>query len=269
MLRSAIESVAVDPFLQKLSAVDQEEHRYKIPSLDCDQAKFYWIFRNVDFKQWNDLSGSQVLWLSGPPECSIHQTSSYIVDLAKNQLPASQHSVLYFFCSTASGQESTITNFVHTFLHQLVCCTPMDKKISIIKTFLHTLLNAILKKEPLSTPNQSRFLKRDSSNITIEKILNASTEDLWNALEAVLANDQKRKLSILIDGLDKVDNQNGEFIKGVRILIKHLQERISKVKALLTSRPRAEIKEVFDGLPCIEFDKERTGLVEPYLLDLN
>ena len=66
-------------------------------------------------------------------------------------------------------------------------------------------------------------------------------------------------LSIVIDGLDRVKRQKVEFIREVRELVEHLQGRISKVKALLTSQPEAEIKEVLDGLPCIEYDKERKG----------
>jgi len=66
-------------------------------------------------------------------------------------------------------------------------------------------------------------------------------------------------LSIVIDGLDQINHHKSEFIKGVRKFIAHLQERALKVKTLLTSRPQTEIKELFNRLLCIEYDKERKG----------
>lgn len=257
MLQSTIDSMNLDRFLGMLSAVDQEKHKSTILSLDCEQPNFYWIFRNMDFKQWHSASCSQVLWLSGPRQCSIHQVSSYIVDLMKNEASETQHSVLYFFCSTASRENSITTAFVHTLLYQVVCCSSLDKSISVVRNFLHTLVEAILRREPTSKPEPSHFKEEDSPDTTIKKILDAPIDELWHALKTILADEQKRELSIVIDGLDKVEYQKVEFIKGVRELITHLLKRTLKVKALLTSRPQAEIKEVFDGLPYIEYDKER------------
>jgi ankyrin repeat domain-containing protein 50 len=272
-LLSAIGSVNPDHFLQILSAIDQEEHKSTISSLDCDQPKFYWIFKNMDFKQL-DAASSQVLWLSGPPECDIHHASSYIVDLAKKKTSETRRSVLFFFCSTAVREKSKsiIAVFVHTLLYQIIYCSPMDKKIPIIKSFLHTLLEAILERERATYWEPSRFKQEDSSDTTIKKILEASPKDLWDSLKTVLADEQKRELSIVIDGLDKVERQKDEFIRGVLTFIVYLQERISKVKALLTSRPRGEIKEIFDELcikyDYIEYDRERKGLVPSYGLTL-
>jgi len=96
-------------------------------------------------------------------------------------------------------------------------------------------------------------------------VLDAETNGLWSALKAALDNAHSHDLSIVIDGLDRVRRENVEFNREVRELIEHLQGRVSKVKALLTSRPEAEIKEVLDGLPCIEYDKERKGSATPRL----
>jgi hypothetical protein len=146
MLRSTIDSVHLDHFLGLLSVVDQEKHRFTIPSLDCEQPNFYWVFRNMDFEQWRSASCSQVLWLSGPPQCSIHQVSWYVVDLMKNKAADTQHSVLYFFCPTVRGGKSIVAIFVHTLLYQIVCCSPLDKKISVVRTFLHTCRSNFQKK---------------------------------------------------------------------------------------------------------------------------
>jgi hypothetical protein len=222
----------------------------------------------MDFKQWSTTSCPQVLWLSGPPECDIHQVSSYIVDQEKNRTSKTQYFVLYFFCSAAARKEPIIVTFIHTLLHQTVSCSPTNKRILIVRRFLYSLLEGTFKKERI--PNwESRGFNEKDSPANIKKILNAPAYELWSALEAVLGDEEQRGLSVVVDGLDKVEHQRGEFIGGLHTFVKHLQQRTSKVKILLTSRPLAEIKDLFDGLPCIEHDRERKGLPVPHVLTLN
>jgi len=266
MLRFAVDSIIADRFFQILSAVNQEEHEATMPSMDCDQPEFYWIFRNIDFAQWKSASCSQALWLSGPPECRIHQVSSSIVNRAKESALTKEHCVLHFFCSTTVREKSVVSVFVQTLLYQIICSSPMDKKL-IIRNFLKTLVEIILEKEGASNWEPARF--EGSPEILLKRILNASADGLWTALKAVLSDDPGRELLIVVDGLDKVQHQKCEFSKAIREFVAHLLERTSKVKALLTSRPQAEIKEVLEGLPCIEYDKERKGLVAPYISTLS
>jgi hypothetical protein len=275
MLRSAIESANLDLFLHTLSLFDQEKHKSNIQSLDCNQPKFYWIFRNIDFKQWSSASCSQVIWLSGRPECNINQVSSYIVDLEKRALEK-QRSVLYFFCSTAIGAKSIVAAFVHTLLSQIIDCSPMDKKMLMVKIFLHALLEGIFKRE--EAVKKLLCFKRENSpdgmvKKTIKSILDtASKNELWAALVAVLANEQDQALLIVVDGLDEVKHpkvEKVEFSKGLLEFITRLEKRISKVKTLLTSGLDDEIKEVFEGLPCIEYDKERKGSAYTHVIKLN
>jgi ankyrin repeat domain-containing protein 50 len=145
----------------------------------------------------------------------------------------------------------------------------MDKRVLIVRSFLYSVLDGILKR---GVPNlkQEGFIEEGFPHEkNIKKILYAPTDQLWTALGAVLSYEQKRELSIIIDGLDKVEHQKDEFIRGVRAFIEYLQKRVSMVKALLISRPQAEIKDLFRGLPCIEYDKERKGSATPYVLTLN
>jgi hypothetical protein len=252
-----------------LSTVDQEKHKSTIPLLDYEQPNFYWIFRNMDFEQWRSASSSQVLWLSGPPQCNIHHVSSYIVDLAKNKASETQHLVLYFFCSTASRDESIATTLVHTLLYQIVCCSPPDKQLSVVRNFLHALVETNLRSKRRVNLDLIDFREENSPDTMIKKILNAPISELWDALETILADEQMRELLIVIDGLDKVEYQKVEFVKGVCGFITHIQKRTVKVKALLTSQSQAEMKEVFDRLSYIEYDKERKGLSAPYYLTLS
>ena len=256
-MESAIDSVNLDEFMHILSAVNQEEHKSRIPSLNYNQSSLYWVFRNMDFKQWSSATCSQTLWLSGPPKCSIRRVSSYVVDVEKEKASEVQRYVLYFFCSTADTRESIVVSFVHTLLYQVICYSPPNEKAQIAKTFLCNLLDAILRKQAFDTKLRV-FRGGDCPSAIIKSMLDAGTDGLWRALGAVL-DEHVRELSMVIDGLDEVEHQKVEFTNGVRALIAYLQERTLKFKALLTSRPEADIKKVLGGLPYIEYDKERKG----------
>jgi ankyrin repeat domain-containing protein 50 len=257
-IESAIHGLNLDELPQTLSAVDQEQHKSRIPPLSCSQPNFYWILKNADFEDWNSGTSSQVLWLSGPPNCNIDQVSSYVVDVASE----TQQSVFYFFCLT-TDTENPIISFTHSLFYQILCCSSSDEKAQIVKTFLHSFRDTIFGKEQTSNTRLPRFKERDSPSAVIKEILDAGADRLWNALKAVLDNARSHNLSIIIDGLDRVKRQKVEFIKEVRELIEHLQGRILKIKTLLTSRSEIEIKEILDGLPYIEYDKERKDSALP------
>ena len=252
--------MSLQQFLPLLSVLDQDEHISTIPPLDRDH-KFYWIFRNIDFKQWSSAKSSQVLLLSGPPERRIYQVSSYIAGQEKNTALSVDHFVLYFFCSAAG--RATVANVVHTLLKQIVCCSSIDKRTPIIRTFLSSLVQRASAAEANYEWNDQGFNNEGSQLERIRKLLNAPANHLFTALSAVLDGEKQRCLFIIIDGLDKFEHQRDDFIREIRIFIDHLQRRTSKVKVLLTSRPLAEIKDRFSGLPCIEPDKERKGRSMP------
>jgi hypothetical protein len=247
-----------------LSAVDQEKQILIMPFLDRNHPLPYWIFRNADYVQWND-SCSQVLWLAGPSEYNIHEVSSYIVNQEKKSALKTGHFVLYFFCSTATKRESIMKDFVHTLLDQIVCCSPTDWSLSIIHNFLHSLLRKAFQKHATPPWEMRGFNERDSRDGNIRKLLDAPAKELLITLGTVLKTEQ-RGLSVVIDGLENVWDQRAEFVMGIRSFVGELQQRTSKVKILLTSRPMAEIKAVFGGLPCIEHDRERRGSSASYFL---
>jgi len=246
----------VDPnqFLEILSAVDQAKFISTIKPADCDQPKFYWLFKNIDYTQWC-VSDSQVLWLSGPSQCGIDQFSTHIVNSKSSER---QHSVLYFFCSTAAGSESISTVFARALLHQMIKYLPPLKKKPVIATFLCALYDTILARAQAVDPDLWQ-LKEDN---LAKKILDMSCgSEHWCALKAVLELEQNRDLIIIIDGLDKVEKQKSEFIRKVCTFIARLQERTCKINVLLTSRPEDDIGALLGGVLSIEYDKERTGSV--------
>jgi ankyrin repeat domain-containing protein 50 len=266
MLRSTIDTMDLDLFLPMLSAVGQEKHKSTIPSLNTDQPEFFWVFRNADFEQWSTAS-SQVLWLSAPPKCNIHQVSSYLVDQEKNRSLKRQNFVLYFFCSAATKETLVVVDFVHSLLHQIVRCSPIEKRILIVRRFLHSLLEGIFKKKESPNWEQQGFKKEDSLDSKIKKILNAPANELLAALGTIVGNEQQRELFLVVDGLDEVEHQKSDLIIAVRAFIERLQKSDLKVKALLTSKPQTKIKDLLAGLPCIEYDIERKGLDSTLCLD--
>jgi hypothetical protein len=218
----------------------------------------------MDFQCWISTKRSQVLWLSGPPECHIHDALMHMVDLIKKQVASTEYTVLYFFCSAVAKEEPVATIFVRALLQQIVRSFPPQKQKIAVNVFLRTLFHTILRKQ--SDPNSwlSRFKGEDSPDEIVRYLLNATCNEQWDALKAVLDIEHKQELSLIIDGLDKIEKQNEKFITDIRSFIEHLQDRV-KIKVLLTSRPTAEIKELLDGLTCIEFDKERKGLTILFL----
>ena len=255
MLFAVVDMADSDQLLRHLSAVDQDDHKRHTQSSSCRELpRFYWIFRNMDYEQWWFSKGSRALWLSGPAECDISDASSCIVGLAKETTTGAQHSALYFFCSTLTAENRVVITFVSTIVHQLVCCVPQLKE-QVSKVFLRALVKTVLREDNLK---ESRFKPGDSAEATVKKVLQASSEGYWSALRAVMGLEHKQEIYLIIDGLDKAGQ---EFIRGVHFFIESLHECPSTTKVLLTSRPQAELKQTLGGMPCIEYDKERKGLI--------
>lgn len=269
MLQSAIGDMNLERFLPMLSKLDQDEAISTIPPLDRHHQMFYWIFRNMDFTQWDSAKCSQVLWLCGPPECNLHQVASHILSQEKNKALERCNLILYFFFSAAIKERSNVNAFLHTLLKQIVCYPPLDKGILIIRSFLYRLLKETFKDEATPTWKQRGFNKEESPDENVQKILHAPANEFLTALGTVLRDEEQRGLLVVLDGLDKVEDQRGEFIVAVRAFVERLQKRTSMVKILLTSRPLTEIKDIFNGLPCIEYDRERKGPSVLYVLTFN
>ena len=256
LIQSAIKSVAVDHFSQMLSVIDQGAHKSTIPSLLYQDPQYYWIFKNAEFQQWTSTR-SQTLWLLGPSRCNIYQISSYLLDSLPKIILENRSYVLYFFCSTATEQKSPAISFVHTLLLQILNFSSPEQKALIIGHFLHTLFHSILER---SRKNKERIRRRFKENGSFEDIIKGMLSDaaIWDALRAVL-DDHNHKLLIVVDGIDKIERQRAEFVQEVRAVIGDLPNRNAKIMSLITSQPDDRIKEVLNGLPCIEYDKERKG----------
>jgi hypothetical protein len=95
--------------------------------------------------------------------------------------------------------------------------------------------------------------------VTAREILDASGDNLLGALGvAVIEMKVMRQASIVIDGIDKIGQEGARFVKNYCL---HMKEIAPDFKALLTSKPKLDIKRIADGMLSIEFDKERLGMI--------
>lgn len=159
------------------------------------------------------------------------------MDLEKKATLKTEHIVLYFFCLSVFRKESIVDVFVHTLLYQIVRCLLMNKKILIVKSFLHALLEEAFKTAIAPSWEKRDFKEEDPLDEKIRKTLKAPADELWAALKAALDCKQEVELLVIVDGLDSVKHEKSEFIRGVHAFVEHLLQRTSKAKILLTSRP--------------------------------
>ncbi|EFY94395.2 Ankyrin repeat-containing domain protein [Metarhizium robertsii ARSEF 23] len=257
-MSTAINELDLDQFLLLLSGVDRDEQTSAMPLLDRDNPMFCWIFRNIDFKEWESGKCPQVLCLCGPAQCSISQVSSYILRRAKK----SDCRVLHFFCSAATGRQPIVAVFVHTLLAQIVRYSTVGRGILTIRRFFHRLLLEAFQDGAVPHWKDRGFLEQDPPK-SVKKILDVATSnELLTALKTALDDEAERDLLLVVDGLDKVKHQRGEFVSGVEEVMEYLLQRNSKAKILLSSEPLDEIKGLIDRVRCIEHDRERIECLE-------
>lgn len=262
MLRAEIDSnidtVDLSWFLSVLPAIDQEEYNFDRPSPDWEKPEYYWIFRNADYKEWDTGDSSRILWLTGPPECNIRKATSYILHREMEKSSKTQRLVLHFFCSAASVKGSSIAIFIRALAHQIVSTSSQTRQISIIRKFLRSILSTSFKR--ISPNVLQRFSLRDS-NSNMKNLLEFPDDSLWAALWAIMPTEQSPELSIVIDGIEHIRDRRGKFVRRIREFVEDLQ-RTSKAKILLTSGLESDTAQIFNGLPHVEYDKERKGLIQ-------
>jgi hypothetical protein len=220
-MQSAMRNVNADPdkWVRIISAADQETIKAAIPSLDCDDPQYYWIFKNMDFERWRSVS-SQALWLSGPPECNLHQVASHLVDIARNKMPNNQHYVLYCISLTANMQSSSTKVLASVFFQQLIRHVPAHQKDAVVTLFFRTLLDSIphADNEKVLFGPEYEFPNRIIQNTIDLSSDKAILDTLKTVLELVQLDIQE--LTIIIHGLDQVpDNQTKDFIGNIRAFL--------------------------------------------------
>ncbi|KAF8536342.1 hypothetical protein BDD12DRAFT_890425 [Trichophaea hybrida] len=226
-----------------LGLLSQSNHTSKIPPICPTDPKFNWILKNIDFKQWELPDGPPVLWLLGPPDHGMTEVSSHIVGEEKKKA----RNVFYLFCSTIE-KDSLVTIFAHSILHHILNNSGDDQAKTIVNIFVRTLLYAILRRD-------SHFQEEDSPRRTMDKIIDAAQghEPLEALRQAISGIEEISEMSIIIDGIDKLEHEGVRFLE---ILCQHMKIINPKFKALLAYQLDRN-EEIVVTPPCIEYDKER------------
>src|SRR6266849_3212088 len=159
-LEDIIDNMDTNQLLETLSVADQTEYRPRVDPREFEHPKFYWIFKNMDYRRWF-AEDSKVLLLSGPTICALDRVSSHISGLMEKGRFGKDRIVLNFF----SPDEATGGNrhrrrkqnsgpavmFVHTLLHQLISSESISGKTrgSVAPDFLYHLVDSIEDQELL------------------------------------------------------------------------------------------------------------------------
>ena len=235
-------------------------------------AKYFWIFRNLDYKKWVQSGGeAKILGLRGPSGGGLESVASHIVQSLQNPDAAGQEGeVLYFFYnSTRHGQgRHHIVGWpdlvcVWTLLRQLIENRSGDTE-QLLQTFLRCALDFL----PGDEVSKLRIYSDPTE--TLRSLLSLSkSQDLWDALGKVLGdskdpeNPREQDLTLVID-LGSVDSAWGELVDNIRGMTAGLPRGYGTVRILLSNLP--ETRNLWQHRPfeiLLEYDKERKGMYNP------
>ncbi|PLB46413.1 purine and uridine phosphorylase [Aspergillus steynii IBT 23096] len=256
VLRLAIERVSSDAFFSSLAILDQDQHRSNIPDIDPYDSRHFWVFKNIDFRGWYGSSASGALLLYGPPECCLDGISAYVIDQVKRV--SSSTRIFYFSFATASSDRSLISSVVHTILNQLIQFTSSKHRMSVVKSFLHSL-----REKMLMEGSRINVDPEGSPKSIVQQILETSaSEELWSSLLNLFHAFDQDFLLVIYD-MDKARTGGEKFLIDMAGFIQGLVSRGRGVKVLITSRSQNDVQRAFSRSVSIEFDKERKGKAVP------
>ena len=184
--------------LQDVYFFDQSKYletHLKAPKLGFEQdAKYFWIFRNLDYEKWKERhGGAKILGLHGPSTTDLELAASHIVQSLRGPDPASREGdVLYFFCNSTRGKRGP-QNMVG-WRDRLCVWNLLRQLVENHATAATQLLQIFLKKalDFLSDDKLPRLLAGGPTDV-FESLLHLSKpQDLWVALGQVLEDLEER-----------------------------------------------------------------------------
>jgi hypothetical protein len=240
-LVSAPDRAGLDGFMKMLAEHDQE-YKSQIPALDPEDPKYYWITKNIDFKEWWNGDSFRTLRLSGAPIGEMLKISSYIIQMAGPVL---------YFCCPATRKHQVWKTCIQALLHQMLKPLSHPEQIQAIKGFVHQLVDTIGEDE--SVLNRLSLEHSDDKISTIRRLLTMSTDN--TLLDALLTVQEIHPApKVVIDGLDRLQDGNRVLVERIHAFIER-----SGGKALLTSVTQDDSKPSLEGMRYIEYDAERKG----------
>jgi hypothetical protein len=236
--------------------------------------KYFWIFRNLDYKKWSDLE-VQILVLSGSP--ILEYAASHIVRTLRHSKP--DDLLLHFFYrSTINADFSKLPTSaeldnlvcVFTLLKQAITDHPPAQQQFLLELFLEAIL------APMDEESLAQVLEVHEN--AFAALLGLSTvQDLLRALGRVLnkaaefngdnnASEREsasRNLTFILDLDNRPVETNSALIDKVRREMESLRRAYPTVRLLVTNPPAGDhgLRQPSEAL--IEYDKERKGLWSP------
>ena len=239
-------------------------------------AKYFWIFRNLDYNKWAQRHGeTKILGLHGPSIEDLELAASHIIRSLRNPDIASQEGdvLLYFFYNSTRSKQAPkgVADVdwrdlicVWNLLRQLIGNRSAEKPLQI---FLERILHF------LSDDELEKLSAHDNPTDVFRSLLRLSKpRNLWDALGQVLGvlkepgnsrHQGKSNLTIVIDLNSMASSWKG-LIDDIREMTAGLSQRYRAMGVLLSNLP--ETSNLWQHRPSeilLEYDKERKGMYIP------
>ena len=246
------------------------ENHSKRPGLGLEEdAKYFWIFRNLDYEKWmQHRDETKILGLHGPSTEDLELAASHIVRCLRNPNAASHEDevLLYFFYNSTRREQSPprISGW-----HNMVCVWNLLRILiksrstaekSLLQTFLRNAL-AFLSNDELTTLGEHS----NPSDVFGSLLCRFKPQDLWYALGQVLADlkepeiPRKRNLTLVID-LNSMASAWDGLDDNISKMIAVMSQASWTMRILLSNLPETSDLCQTRTSEIIEYDKERKGM---------
>ena len=263
--------------LLKVYFFDQSKYLASKPGEVEQDARYFWIFRNLDYKRWMKRE-VKILGLHGPIEDHELATFHIVRSLQNQDVSSQEGDVLYFFFNSirhelaprdAISWHDSVS--VWNLLRQMIGSSSTTLQKSLLGAFLGKALHSL-------SDDVVAKLRGDDPTKVFKSLLHLSKPlDLWDALGRALSEmadpgkqeypmrQRKPNLTLIID-LNRMVNIWKTLIGNIRQMTTALQQDYGTVRVLLSNLP--ETKDPWQLQPSeivLEYDKERKGMYGPQI----
>ena len=244
------------------------ENRLKKHELGLEQnAKYYWIFRNLDYEKWmQHRGGVKILGLLGPSAEDLELAASHIVRSLRNPNAASQEGdvLLYFFYNSTRRERGPqgwrdmvcVWNLLRTLIKN-----HSTAEESLLQTFLRTAIGFLSDGELADLR-----IHRNPADVFKSLFCLFKPQDLWHALGQALGDLKEpeipgeRNLTLVID-LNSMAGSCEGLVDNIRNMTADMPQAYGKVRVLLSNLPETSNRwQTRPSEILLEYDKERKGM---------
>ena len=257
--------------------VDQRkylERRSKTLGLGIEQdARYCWIFRNLDYEKWVQRGGeAKILGLHSPYTEDLEIAASHIVRSLRSAA-GQEGEVLYFFYNSTRRERGP--QGVVGWRDLLCVWSLMRQLIEVHSTAGESLLKAFLRSalDFLGDELAKLRVHSDPTEVLRSLFYLSKPQDLWDAFTQALgdlgelANLRKQNLTLIID-LNSMASAWEGLVDNIRKMTAGLPQSCGAVRVLLSNLP--EVSDLGQHRPSevlLQHDKEGKGMYSVHDLD--